>query len=132
MPRAGLVALSVAAFVVGASVAGAGVWLLTKHSTTDAVAQAASAGLGNKLRVLDALRKGDTNAAIAALEIQLDSDLVVLGLVPESALGPATKRAIGRAATYRIRYPHSSGDATIDSAVKDAMSKRSATGSEAK
>ena len=110
-------------FAAGATIGGGAIWMTTSLSTGQAIAYNAAAGIGGKIFVLEALRGGDSSKASAMLESMLDSDLVVLNLVPETTINPPMKRVVGRAADYRVRYPYKSGDPVVDSAVSDILSK---------
>ena len=110
-------------FAVGAAIGGGAIWMMTAHSSEQAIAYDAAAGVGGKIFVLEALRGGDTSKASAMLESMLDSDLVALDLVPETTINPPMRRVIGRAADYRTRYPYKSGDPVVESAVSDILSK---------
>jgi hypothetical protein len=111
-------------FAAGALIGGgAAAWLYPSARSTEALANAAAAGLGNKLAVLESLRRGDSTNAVTLLETHLDGELVILGLLPDSAIDPRMSRAIARAAEYRSRFPYRTNDPTVDSAVAAILAK---------
>src|SRR5258706_9645366 len=87
--------------VVGLLAGGsAAAWFYGQVLLTQSLALSAAAGVGNKVAILKSLRAGDSQQVATLLEIELDGDLVVLGLVPESAIDDRMSRAIARAADY--------------------------------
>jgi hypothetical protein len=101
---------------------------MTSAKATQALAHSATAGVGTNTRILSAVRQGNTAEAALLLETSLDSDLVVLGLLPDTVLDPATKRAIARAAAYRAQYPHKSGEPIVAEAVARILAEHAKAG----
>jgi len=102
---------------------GAVAWFYGQVLLTQSLALSAAAGVGNKVAILKSLRAGDSQKVAALLEIELDGDLVVLGLVPESSIDDRMSRAIARAADYRATSPYKSGDPVVATAVSDVLSR---------
>jgi Flp pilus assembly protein CpaB len=128
MKTAHILLACVVVFVLGATAGATVAWRMKSAETVNAIAQSAAAGVGTKTYVLSAVRKGDMPEATALLETSLDSDLVTLGLVPDSVLDSATKRAIARAAAYRAMYPYKSGEPLVAEAVARVLAEHAEAG----
>jgi len=110
--------------VIGLLAGGSAVaWFYGHFLLSQSLASSAAAGVGNKVVILKSLKAGESNKVAVLLETELDGDLVILGLVPESTIDDRMSRAIARAADYRTAYPYKSGDPVVDSAVSDVLSK---------
>jgi Flp pilus assembly protein CpaB len=123
-----IVLLCVAVLALGAAAGASVVWRMTSTEATQAIASAAAAGVGTKTYILNAVRNGETVKAAQMLETSLDSDLVTLGVVPDTMLDPATKRAIARAAAYRAKYPYKSGEPIVAEAVARILGEHAQAG----
>jgi len=82
--------------------------------------------LGDALRPLQAIRKGDIAEATEWLESRLDGQVIELsGLVPEEAdqkKRAGYLRALTRVRDYRTAYPRKSDSPDLDRGVADALS----------
>jgi len=96
----------------------------TRAASERALTANAAAGVGSKTALLQLLRSGQSNDAIALVETLLDSDLVVLGLVDATNIGADERRAIERAAAYRLLNPRKSNDPIVDAAVEKVFKAR--------
>jgi len=124
MTRARTVIVFSIALTIGLLVGGSAVaWFYSHFLLAQSLATSAAAGVGNKVAILKSLKAGDSREVSDLLEIELDSDLIVLGLVPESTIDERMSRAIARAAEYRTTSPYKSGDPQVDSAVASVLSK---------
>jgi hypothetical protein len=107
-------------------------WFYSHFLLAQSLATSAAAGVGNKVAILKSLKAGDSKEVADLLEIELDGDLIVLSLVPESTIDERMSRAIARAAEYRTTSPYKSGDPQVDSAVASVLSKHRAVKSKEK
>jgi hypothetical protein len=98
-------------------------WFYSHFLLTQSLATSAAAGVGSKVAILKSLKAAESDKAAVLLETELDGDLVILGLVPESTIDERMSRAIARAADYRAAYPYKSGDRVVDSAVSEVLTK---------
>ena len=131
MTRARTAVLALAVFVAGVGVGGGlAAWFYDQFVMSRHLSASAASGVGNKVALLRAVRAGDTKQAVQLLEIGLDGDLVVLGLLPRSVIDAPTSRILSRAATYREKHPYKSGDAEVDVAIEALLEKYKTTGGE--
>ena len=82
-------------------------------------------GVGDRYVVLQALRAGDTNQAIDALEQQMDGQILQFAAmkldVPLAKLKPSDVRLITRVRDYRAAHPYRE-DLEVDRAVASILS----------
>ena len=117
---AAAVLLAIFAIGLGAGVIYGSRRAADRASQASAIAAAASAG--GKVVALERLRSGDVARTISLLETTLDSDLVTIGLT-QGLNDPTVRGVVERVARYREDNPHKSGDAVVDEAVGDLLSK---------
>jgi hypothetical protein len=129
--------LPVAALVIGL----VGGWFTAAHLYNnfigDYMMSDTSVGIGDRYEVLQALRAGDTNKAVDALELQMNGDmrplngdiLTFAGIrrdVPIAKLKPSEIRLITHVRDYRIAHPYVS-DPEIDRNVASILSMANKT-----
>ena len=119
------ISLMIGFYVLGTAIGfGLSYWFGSSFAR-ELTSSSAAAGVSTTVSVLQRLRNSDTNGAINLLETLLDGDLISLHGALESV--PPAKRdamyvkALKRARDYRAQYPHSSGHATVNAAVSDAL-----------
>jgi hypothetical protein len=79
------------------------------------------ADIGITIGVLNRLRSGHTNEAMAILETRLDGALMGLDKLPHD---DHTEKILELAREYRARFPHQTGNADIDEGVARALDGR--------
>jgi hypothetical protein len=122
MKRVGVIAIGVGALAAGVVMGFVAASRMQVSESVRAIATAAAAGAGTKVFVLEQLRSGNDTRAISMLETSLDSDLVTIGLVPESATEATIGGVVRRVARYRTDNPYRSGDPVVDNAVSAVLS----------
>jgi hypothetical protein len=121
MKRGAVIVISLGAFAAGIAVGVFVAWRVNESSSAHALATAGAAGAGVKVFVLEHVRLGNGTRAASLLETSLDSDLVTIGLTPQSATDPTIRGIVRRVAQYRTDNPHKSGDAIVDDAVSAVL-----------
>jgi hypothetical protein len=110
------------AFALVAAIAALGGYLFEMRQSTEAYELV---GASETFELLGNLRAGDTNAAMDALETDLDMRVIVLrGILDESPRmkhAPNYTNLLRRVAAYRAAHPHHNGDTNIDSLVVQAL-----------
>jgi hypothetical protein len=93
------------------------------------IASGTGARMGVEIKALESLRAGRTNDAIRDLEETLDGDIIVLAehlrTGEEEKMFKPTRQpleALQWAKDYRLKFPHKSGNPSIDNRVKNGLS----------
>lgn len=112
------------AFAAGimAGVGGAVWW--NQHRLNQAQASAAGAALLQDTAALVRLRGNDVSSALSVLEAAVDTNVLVLGGLPEGVRADDDiQRALRRTAEYRAKYPYKAAHPEINADVAKVLSE---------
>ena len=96
-------------------------WMFNEFLAVPSYSLAASASAREKVATLQLLRDGKSEKALSLLEAQLDGELVKLSVLPISS---SQSDVIQRVKDYRSKFPHRSGEESVDNAVAGLLNSK--------